>query len=78
MRHASAMAILKYFLQILEFMGQVGEFLELLSTPIGLAAMVCLASYECLMLCGCDAANSAILASVITLTFHTASNRPNF
>ncbi|OKH19194.1 hypothetical protein NIES208_02785 [[Limnothrix rosea] IAM M-220] len=72
------MAILKYFLQILEFMGQVGEFLELLSTPIGLAAMVCLTSYESLMLLGCDTANSVVLALVITLTFHTASNRPNF
>ena len=78
MRHASAMAILRYFLQLLELMGQIGEFLELLSTPVGLAAMVCLTSYECLILCGCDVANSIVLASVITLTFHTASNRPNF
>ncbi len=78
MRHASAMAILKYFLQLLEFMGQVGEFLELLSSPAGLAAMVCLTSYESLMLFGCDTVNSVVLALVVTLTFHITSNRPNF
>ena len=78
MRNANAMAILEYFLRLLEFMGQVGEFLELLSSPIGLTAMVCLTSYECLLLFGCDPANSVVLASVITLSFHAASNRPNF
>ncbi|AFY39176.1 hypothetical protein Lepto7376_2924 [[Leptolyngbya] sp. PCC 7376] len=78
MRHASAMTILKYFLQLLEVMGQISEFLELLSTPIGLAGMVCLTSYESLILFGCDTANSIVLAAVVTLTFHIASNRPNF
>ena len=78
MRNANAMAILEYFLRLLEFMGQVGEFIEMLSSPTGLTAMVCLTSYECLLLFGCDAANSVVLALAITLSFHTASNRPNF
>ena len=78
MRNTNAMAILEYFLRLLEFMGQVGEFLELLSSPIGLTAMVCLTSYECLLLFGCDATNSAVLSLVITLTYYTTSNRPNF
>ena len=78
MRNASAMVILKYFLQLLELMGQVAVFLEQLSSPIGLAMMVCLSSYESLLLFGCDTINSIVLALVITLTFHTASNRPNY
>lgn len=72
------MVILKYFLYLLELLEQVAEFIELLTTPVGLAAMVCLTSYEILMLLGCDAANSVVLAVVVTLTFHSASNRPNF
>ncbi|MGB2926206.1 MAG: hypothetical protein WBB82_12975 [Limnothrix sp.] len=72
------MVILKYFLHLLELLEQVAEFIELLTTPVGLAGMVCLTSYEALILLGCDAANSVVLAVVVTLTFHSASNRPNF
>ena len=72
------MVILKYFLHFLELLEQIADFFELLCSPLGLAAMVCLTSYEVLLLLGCDPTNAVVLAGVSALTFHTTSNRPNF
>lgn len=71
------MAILKYFVYCLELLEQIAECVELLSSPLGLAAMVCLTSYEILLLLGCGSTNALVLAFGISLTFHSTANRPH-
>lgn len=72
------MAILHRFLQLLEFLEQTTQFIEFLTTPVGMAASACLVSYQVLLLLQCDSPSAAVLASAIALTLHCGFNRPKF
>lgn len=72
------MAILNrflHFLQLLEELAEVGEFLK---TPIGSTLVFCGLSYQALSVMGCAAPSAAILASVAALALHCTTNRPTF
>ncbi|MEM9003033.1 MAG: hypothetical protein AAGE59_05825 [Cyanobacteria bacterium P01_F01_bin.86] len=72
------MAILNRLLRLLELLEQLTDFAEFLTTPAGIAVFACLASYQALLMAGCDVASAAILASATALTLHCGLNRPKF
>ena len=71
------MALLNRFLRLLKLLEQVAEFANVLTESTGLAIIICLFSYEALLLYSCDAHSSAILASAIGLTLHCVLNQPD-
>ncbi|NET33699.1 MAG: hypothetical protein F6K19_17020 [Cyanothece sp. SIO1E1] len=68
------MVILRQFLKLLELLEQVVNFL---AAPIGCSAGLCFISYQILLLSGCDAPTSAILASTIALTLYCIVQQPD-
>lgn len=72
------MALLNRFLRLLELLEQTAELGEFLTTPAGLALIICWLSYQGLVLTGCDAPSAAVLASTAALTLHCGLNRPEF
>ncbi|MEO1094158.1 MAG: hypothetical protein AAFX01_04585 [Cyanobacteria bacterium J06638_28] len=71
------MAILNRLLRLLELLEHISDFTEFLLTSTGLAVVICLVSYQALMLAGCDAASAAVLASVVALALQSAYNQPD-
>ncbi|MGF1534861.1 MAG: hypothetical protein ACFB4J_00055 [Elainellaceae cyanobacterium] len=74
------MAILHQFLLLLEFLDQVVEVadasMDSLTIPAGVALVTCFVSYQAMLIGGCDALSSSVLASAIALTLHCGLNRP--
>ena len=70
------LALLRWFLSILEFANLLGDFFAFAMSPIGLAVGLCGASYQLLLFGGCDATTAASLAIAIALTLHTVIQQP--
>lgn len=71
------MAILNRLLRLLELLEQISDFTDLLLTPTGVAVVICLVSYQALMLAGCDVVSASTLASVVALALHSAYTHPD-
>jgi hypothetical protein len=72
------MAILNRLLRFLEWLEQSADLADFLTQPIGLTLLVCLFSYQALLLSGSSTADSALLASVAALALHCVISRPKF
>jgi hypothetical protein len=72
------MALLARLLQLLQFLEGMLEFLDFLSTPMGLVASVGLGLYSVLVLAGLDASTAATLAGSVALGLSCIITRPNF
>jgi hypothetical protein len=72
------MALLARLLQLLQFLEGMLEFLDFLSTPLGLVASVGLGLYSVLVLAGLDASTAATLAGSVALGLSCIITRPNF
>ncbi|MGF1538594.1 MAG: hypothetical protein ACFB4J_19200 [Elainellaceae cyanobacterium] len=74
------MAILHRFLLLLEFLDQVVDVadasIDSLTIPAGVALVTCFVSYQAMLISGCDALSSSVLASAIALPLHCGLNRP--
>ena len=70
------MAILNRFLRLLERLEAAADAAEFLASPVGLASIFCLLSYQVFLLVGCDVPTAAILASATGLTLHCTFNHP--
>ena len=71
------LALLQWFLTLLEFAGLLGDFFAFATSPKGLSIALCGVSYQLLLFAGCDAPSSAILAIAVALTLHTITQQPD-
>ncbi|HIK46104.1 MAG TPA: hypothetical protein IGR64_14655 [Leptolyngbyaceae cyanobacterium M65_K2018_010] len=72
------MALLARLLQFLQFLEGMFEFLDFLTTPLGLVATVGLALYGGLVWLGVDAAAAATLGGSVALGLSCIITKPNF
>ncbi|MEM7648491.1 MAG: hypothetical protein AAF283_04905 [Cyanobacteria bacterium P01_A01_bin.70] len=72
------MAILDRFLHFLQLLEDLAELGEFLTTPMGSTLIFCGLSYQALTVLGCAAPSAAILASTAALALHCTTNRPTF
>lgn len=72
------MAFLTRWLQFLRFLEGLLEFLDFLTTPLGMVASVGLGLYMLLMGLGTDAAAAATLAGSVALGLSCLITRPDF
>ena len=71
------MAILARLVRLLEWLDQARDFTDQLATPTGLVVVVCLTSYQALLMVNCDSSTAALLASAIAFTLHCGLHRPH-
>ncbi|HEY9878421.1 MAG TPA: hypothetical protein V6D29_08195 [Leptolyngbyaceae cyanobacterium] len=72
------MTLLARLLQFLRFLEHLSEFLEFLTTPIGLVAATGLVVYFPLCVLGLDAPTATTIAGSIALTLSCILIRPDF
>ncbi len=70
------LALLQWFLNLLEFTALMGDFYVFATSPMGLSIGACGISYQLLLFSGCDPLSSAVLAIAIALCAHTVTQRP--
>ena len=71
------MAILNRFLKFLELLEQIVDFFNLLSSPAGYSAVLCLFAYGLLLMGGCNGPTAAILAGAIAMTLYSIVQQPD-
>ena len=71
------LTLLNRFLQLLELLEHLGDFIAFLLSPVGATIGICAMSYYLLLWGQCDVPTSAILASAIALTAHSLMQKPN-
>ena len=72
------MAILRRFIQFLEWLETAQDFVHFLFQPLGLSIMIALLLYYPIQALGCDALSAAALSSVLLLTCCCLLERPDF
>jgi hypothetical protein len=72
------MTFLARWLQFLRFLEGLLEFLDFLTTPLGIVASVGLGLYSLLVLRGVDASTAATLAGSVALGLSCLITRPDF
>jgi len=72
------MAILNRVLRFLEWLEQYAELTAFLTQPLGLTLLVCLFSYQILLLIGHSTTESVVLSSVVAVSLHHVIKRPDF
>lgn len=72
------MSLLARWLQFLRFLEGLWEFLDFLTTPLGMVASVGLGLYSLLMFLGTDASAAATLAGSVALGLSCLITRPDF
>ncbi|MFZ4674690.1 MAG: hypothetical protein ACOYM4_03165 [Nodosilinea sp.] len=72
------MTFLARWLQFLRFLEGLLEFLDFLTTPLGIVASVGLGLYSLLVLLGVDASTAATLAGSVALGLSCLITRPDF
>jgi hypothetical protein len=72
------MAFLARWLQFLRFLEGLLEFLDFLTTPLGVVASVGLSLYSVLVFLGTDASAAATLAGSVALGLSCLITRPDF
>ena len=71
------LTVLSQFLQFLELLETVADFVAFLWAPVGLSVLVCGISYGMLLLGNCDVPTAAILASAIAMTVYSVTQQPD-
>ena len=72
------MAFLNRWLQFLRFLEGLLEFLDVVTTPLGMIATVGVTLYGLLVFAGTDASAAATLAGSVTLALSCLLTRPDF
>ncbi|WP_017300367.1 hypothetical protein [Nodosilinea nodulosa] len=72
------MAFLTRWLQFLRFLEGLLEFLDVVTTPLGMVATAGVVLYSVLMFLGADASTAATLAGSVTLGLSCLLTRPDF
>ncbi|MEA5450265.1 hypothetical protein VB780_16920 [Leptolyngbya sp. CCNP1308] len=72
------MSLLARWLEFLRFLEGLLEFLDFLTTPLGLVASVGLGFYSLLVFLGADASAAATLAGSVALGLSCLITRPDF
>ncbi|HEY9879865.1 MAG TPA: hypothetical protein V6D29_15530 [Leptolyngbyaceae cyanobacterium] len=72
------MTLLARLLQFLRFLEQLSDFLDFLTTPIGLVALTGLGVYFPLCALGLDASTATTVAGSVALTLSCILIRPDF
>ena len=72
------MSLLARWLQFLRFLEGLLEFLDFVTTPLGMVATVGVVLYILLMIVGTDASAAATLAGSVALGLSCLITRPDF
>ena len=72
------MSLLARWLQFLRFLEGLLEFLDFVTTPLGMVATVGVMLYSLLMIVGTDASAAATLAGSVALGLSCLITRPDF
>jgi len=72
------MSLLARWLQFLRFLEGLLEFLDFVTTPLGMVATVGVVLYSLLMIVGTDASAAATLAGSVALGLSCLITRPDF